>query len=54
MNQAPRVVTILVALALTALGALGTFGAVFSNTIGVWLQVAGTGLLLLGVFFRRL
>lgn len=53
-NQAPKVTTILVGLALTALGALGTFGDLFSNTIGVWLQVAGTAVILLGVFLRRL
>ena len=54
MNRAPKLITILVAAVLAGLGALGTFGDTFSNDIGAWLQVAASGILVLGILFRGL
>lgn len=55
-NFAPRMPTILVALALMVVGLLGTFGGMLpavgglpSETIGVWAFVAAGAILLLGV-----
>lgn len=52
-NRAPRFVTVLVALALTGVGALGTFAGVLPETLGIWSFVLATIVLLLGVFLRR-
>ncbi len=56
MNFAPRMPTIIVALALTLVGLLGTFGGLLpaisgldSETLGAWAFVAGTVVLLLGI-----
>jgi hypothetical protein len=51
-NRAPKWITIVVALVLAGLGALGTFGNVLSEDVGVWLSVAATAVMLLGVFLR--
>lgn len=53
-NRAPKLATIGVALILTIIGALGTFGDVLSNTIGVWACVAATLVMLAGILFRKL
>jgi hypothetical protein len=59
MNFAPRMPTIIVALALVLVGLLGTFGGVLpavagldSATLGVWAFVAATAVLLLGMVFE--
>lgn len=59
MNFAPRMPTIIVALALTLAGLLGTFGGVLpalagldSATLGAWAFVAGFVVMLLGIAFE--
>lgn len=59
MNFAPRMPTIIVALALVLVGLLGTFGGMLpsiagmpSETLGVWAFVAATVVLLLGMVFE--
>ncbi len=59
MNFAPRMPTIIVALALTLIGLLGTFGGLLptiagveSATLGVWAFVAATIVLLAGMIFK--
>lgn len=60
-NFAPKFETIVVALIVTIVGVLGTFGKIIptiagydSVTIGMWCYIAATVILLIGVFFRRL
>lgn len=53
-NRAPRYVTILVAVLLAVLGALATWGPVLPDRVGVWLFVASTVVMLLGVFLAGL
>ena len=48
-NRAPRYVTILVAVLLALVGALGLYGPL-PDSLGAWLCVAATVVLLLGVF----
>ena len=59
MNFAPRMPTIIVALALTLVGLLGTFGSALpalggldSPTLGAWAFVAGSVVMLLGIVFE--
>ena len=59
MNFAPRMPTIIVALALVLIGLLGTFGDLLpsvagldSATIGVWAFVVATVVLLVGIAFE--
>ncbi len=59
MNFAPRMPTIIVALALTLIGLLGTFGGLLptvagldSATIGAWAFVVATIVLLAGIIFK--
>jgi hypothetical protein len=59
MNFAPRMPTIIVALALTLVGLLGTFGGLLpaigglgSETLGAWAFVAATVVMLLGIAFE--
>ena len=59
MNFAPRMPTIIVGVALTLLGLLGTFGGLLptiagldSATLGPWAFVAATVVLLLGMVFE--
>lgn len=59
MNFAPRMPTIIAALALTLVGLLGTFGGVLpmiagleSETLGAWSFAAATFMLLLGMVFE--
>ncbi len=59
MNFAPRMPTILVALALVLVGLLGTFGGLLpsvaglsSEELGTWSFVAATVVLLLGMVFQ--
>lgn len=59
MNFAPRMPTIIVALALTLIGLLGTFGGLLptvaeldSATLGAWAFVAGFVVLLAGMIFE--
>jgi hypothetical protein len=60
-QHAPRLETIIVALAVTLVGVLGTFGHALptiagasSETLGILAYVAATVILLVGVFFRRI
>jgi hypothetical protein len=59
MNFAPRMPTILVALALVVIGMLGTFGGLLpaiagfsSETIGAWAFVAAAIVLFIGMIFE--
>lgn len=59
MNFAPRMPTIIVALAFTLVGLLGTFGGMLPEvagldgaTLGVWAHVAACAVLLLGIVFE--
>ena len=59
MNFAPRMPTIIVALALTLVGLLGTFGGLLpavagmeSEALGAWAFVAAAVVLLLGMAFE--
>ena len=59
LNFAPRMPTIIVALALVLIGLLGTFGDLLpslagldSATIGVWAFVAATVVMLAGIVFE--
>lgn len=58
-NFAPRMPTILVALALTLIGLLGTFGGMLpefagltSEALGAWSFVTAAAVLLLGIVFE--
>lgn len=60
-NYAPKFETIIVALVITIVGVLGTFGKIIptiagfdSVTIGMWCYIVATVVLLAGVFFRRI
>jgi hypothetical protein len=53
-NRTPRYGTILAAVLLAVLGALSTWGPLFSDRFGVWLFVASTVVMLLGVFLPGL
>ena len=59
MNFAPRMPTILVALALVVIGLLGTFGEMLppiggweSTTIGAWAFVLACAVMLAGIIFE--
>ena len=59
MNFAPRMPTIIVALALILIGLLGTFGGLLpalagmsSETLGAWAFVAATIVLVAGMIFE--
>ena len=59
MNFAPRMPTIIVALALVLIGLLGTFGGLLpsiagldSATIGAWAYLAAAVVLLAGIVFE--
>jgi hypothetical protein len=61
MNFAPRMPTIIVALALVLIGLLGTFGGMLpsvaglsSEALGAWSFVAAAVVLLLGMVFEGL
>ena len=54
MNRAPKLFTILIAAALVVVGALGTFGDVFPERVGIWSYIAASVVMLLGVIFRGL
>ncbi len=60
-QHAPRLETIIVALVVTLVGVLGTFGHALpmiagasSETLGILAYVIATIILLIGVFFRRI
>lgn len=53
-NRAPKGTTILVALAFTLAGILGTFVGLLPETLGVAAYVVSFVILLFGVFLRRL
>ena len=53
-NRAPKGMTILVALAFTLVGILGTFAGWLPEALGVLAYVVSFLILLLGVFLRRL
>lgn len=52
-NHAPKLGTILVAVALTLLGVLGTFLDVLPRDIGIWSYAAATVVMLIGILFRK-
>jgi hypothetical protein len=59
-NFAPRFETIVIALIVTIVGVLGTFGKILpriagydSVTLGMWCYIVATVILLAGVFFKR-
>ena len=59
MNFAPRMPTILIALALVVIGLLGTFGDLLptiggleSSTIGAWAFVVACAVMLAGIIFE--
>jgi len=59
MNFAPRMPTIIVALALVLIGLLGTFGGflpevagISSETLGAWAFVVGGIVILIGMIFE--
>ncbi len=52
VNRAPKLITILVAVVLVIVGALGTFGDVFPDKVGIWSYVAATVVMILGIVFR--
>ncbi|HVM24339.1 MAG TPA: hypothetical protein VM253_02960 [Candidatus Limnocylindrales bacterium] len=61
MNFAPRLPTIIVALAFTLIGLLGTFGNVLpavagieSTVLGVWAYLVGFAVLIAGIVLRGL
>lgn len=61
MNFAPRMPTIIVALALVLIGLLGTFGGALpsvggmsSQVLGAWSFAAATIVLLAGMVFQRI
>jgi len=49
-QHAPRMLTILIGVALIVVGVLGTFAGILPENVGVWSYVAATVLLLIGVF----
>ena len=60
-NFPPRWPTILIGVALTVIGAIGTFGGLLptvagmsSQTLGVWSFVAAAVVLMLGVLIERI
>ena len=53
MNRAPKIATIVVATVLIFVGVLGTFLGILPEKVGIWSYVAATGVLLIGIIFRR-
>jgi uncharacterized membrane protein len=53
-NFAPTALTIIIALVLTLVGLLGTYGTLLPDQVGVLAFVAAIVLLLLGMVFRRI
>ena len=53
-QHAPRMITILVAVALTVVGVLGTFAGTLPENVGVWSYVAAFVVLLIGVFIPQI
>jgi hypothetical protein len=53
VNRAPKLFTLLIAAVLVILGAIGTFGHLY-ETVGAWLLVAASAVVMLGVLFRGL
>lgn len=51
-QHAPRMPTILVALALMIVGLFATFGTILTDEIGVWAFVAAGVLLVIGIFIE--
>jgi hypothetical protein len=49
VNRSPKLLTIVVGLILAGIGALGTFGTVLPEEVGVWFEVAATAVLVVGV-----
>ena len=54
MNRAPRWLTIIVALVLIFVGALGTFAGVLPDKVGVWSFVAASVVMILGILLPGL
>lgn len=52
MNRAPKLFTILVAVVLVIVGALGTFVHLYDEHIGAWFYVGASLVVMLGVIFR--
>jgi uncharacterized membrane protein YhaH (DUF805 family) len=53
-NRQPRWITIIVALAVTGIGVLGTFVDFLPEKVGIWSFVIATVVMLLGVFLPGL
>ena len=53
-NFAPTARTVIVALVLILLGLLGTFGNVVSDGVGIIAFLCATGILLVGMVFKRI
>lgn len=51
-QHAPRMPTILVALALMVVGLFATFGTILTDEIGAWSFVAAAVILVLGIFIE--
>jgi hypothetical protein len=51
-QHAPRMPTILIALALMIVGLFSTFGTILTDQIGAWAFVAAAVLLLIGIFIE--
>ena len=54
MNRAPKLFTILIAVVLVIVGALGTFVHLYDEDLAAWAYVLASAIMLLGVFFRGL
>jgi hypothetical protein len=54
MNYAPRLPTIIVALALDLVGLLGTFGSVLPDAVGVWAFLLAAAALIIGMVVEGL
>ena len=53
-QHAPKMLTILIGVALIVVGVLGTFAGILPEPVGVWSYVAATVLLLIGVFIPQI
>lgn len=53
MSRPPSLVTIGVGTVFILVGVLGTFLGILPEKVGIWSYVAATGILLIGIIFRR-
>jgi hypothetical protein len=52
MNRAPKLFTILIAMILVIVGALGTFVHLYDEHVGAWIFVLASVVMMIGVLFR--